>query len=318
MAKRSGTKKPKAKNTKKNDLRRRLEKDPRVIAALQKEETRQTREAILEKDSVFVEQRMRLQARLEEAYRSNRETLQRFFHRFSLVSPFAQAKIREAIKALDSGDDIDRLLKDYVAFANRFRVAFVLRGDPPSFKLEVSPSPGAKFHAKLVDDHLEPIGESPGPEEAYSDYFEKKDLQIPSRMQEWIDAGVASFFQVDDTAGYSLLKDLEGAAYRDGGVSFIFHNAEQPYLLLLVGEKMKKALLPKLGPAISQFQRKHFGRGHGSRPPKLDRFKMALEMERDEEKSNKEKAIELEEAGHGKQAQNKVYLSRLRGKNKNK
>jgi hypothetical protein len=144
--------------------------------------------------------------------------------------------------------------------------------------------------------------------------FADDNLTAPAAVQELIQDGKASFVQIEDGSGYSILKDLEAFSYRDDGVAILHHNAEQPYFLCIFGEKTPKDLMPRIGKAVSEFQREHFRRGHGGRPPKMDRLKKTLAVDR-KPMSNKAKAAELaEEGGEKKIRTNEVYLSKLRRK----
>lgn len=95
----------------------------------------------------------------------------------------------------------------------------------------VLPSYGTKFHVKIVEDHLEPGKPAPATDDnPYREFFAAPKLKIPGEAQALVKKGEATFTEIDEGPGYSMLKDLEAFAYKDDGVAFFVHNAEQPYL----------------------------------------------------------------------------------------
>jgi Raf kinase inhibitor-like YbhB/YbcL family protein len=270
---------------------------------------------VLNQDKEYVRRDYQTQKDLGDAYAQNPDAVKAFFQRFSLTSAFAEAKIREYLSTVID-QKVRRPLEDYVRHANRFGVRFRLRTSPTgnlNFKVRASGSSGTKFHVEIVDGHLQGKRESDLMEDSYAASFASDGVDVPSAIQELIDAGKATFTRVDDHDGYSLLKDLESFAYKDDGVAIIHHDAEQPYFACIFGEKMAKALLASLGKSLTEFQKKHFFRSSG-RPTKMDRLKKRLEVEA-KPLSNKEKAVELADAdGERKVKTEEVKLSQLRSK----
>ena len=216
-----------------------------------------------------------------------------------------------------------RTLEDYVVFANRFRVEFRLNTNPLSFETLLQPWHGwygKKFHVKIVGDHLEP-GSLPGnqdEDDPFRDSFEANKLKILDEAQDLVNKGQATFTQIDDGPGYSILKDFEVFAYKDDGVAFFQHNAEQPYLGCIFGEKITKQLLHDMGPTVTEFQKKHFSRTSGGRPPDMERLKQTLEIDK-KPISNKAKAIELAgDVDEKKIKSQEVKLSKMKGDKRKK
>jgi hypothetical protein len=296
---------------KRGKLRRALEKDPRVVRAREVERQRIVRQKALENDEQFVLMKANLERELVKAYSSHSAEISSFFHRFSLPSAFGMRNVKDELKNI-ADVNLRRLLEDYIIFSNRFRVQFMLNGNPPSIKALVLGPPGKKFHVKVVGAHLEPIRKQPLPDEPYSDFFEAENFAVLPEIQELIDRGDATFVQIEDSGDYSLLKDLESFAYKDDGVAFLFHRAEQPYLLCLFGEKANKQLLARAGKGISAFQREFFRRAQGGRPRNMEKLKNAMELET-KSGSTKAKAIDLtNDVSKSKAAE--VYLAKLRSK----
>jgi Raf kinase inhibitor-like YbhB/YbcL family protein len=266
----------------------------------------------LESDQEYILRSDDVKRSLEQAYQKGSSEVTAFFRKFSLPSSFAMEEIREMLKNI--GDIATRRsLEDYVCFANRFRVMFHLKTNPLAFKTLVLNPYGEKFHVKIVDDHLEPGTQVPAldDDEPYRDFFESKGLKILGEAQDLVDKGKATFTQIDDGPGYSLLKDLETFAYKDDGVAFFIHNAEQPYLGCIFGEKLTKQLLHDMGPTVTEFQKRHFFRTAGGRPPDMERLKKMQAIDR-KPISNKAKAIELADGDEKKIKSQEVKLSNLR------
>jgi hypothetical protein len=152
----------------------------------------------------------------------------------------------------------------------------------------------------------------------FGELFPAPNLKIPDEAQALVDKGEATFTQIDDGLEYSMLKELEEFAYKDDGVAFFVHNAEQPYLGCIFGEKMSKHQLAELGKTVTEFQKKHFFRTAGGRPPNIDRLKETLEVDR-KPISNLAKAAELAEGGDEKKVKTQeVNLSKLHRDKRNK
>jgi hypothetical protein len=185
-----------------------------------------------------------------------------FFKQFSFVSPFAQ--VQEYIGAVKHRD-LRLVLSDYVTFAHKFRIQLRLRTNPLRFKRILWPVYGKKFHLQIVEDHFEPAGPYT-PEDPYAETFDAPDMKVLEEVQELIDQGKATFVQIEDGPGYSLLKDLAGMARNDDGVTMFLLNAEQPYIGCIFGWKMQKGILPDLGPSLTKFQKEYYDHVAGGRP----------------------------------------------------
>jgi Raf kinase inhibitor-like YbhB/YbcL family protein len=272
----------------------------------------------LESDKEYILQSDDLKQELELAYNTSSKEVTAFFSKFSHPSAFALEKINEQL-AIIGDATVRRTLEDYVKFANRFRVAFRLKTNPLSFKMLLQPQYGDKFHVKIVGDHLEPVTGGPASEDdPFSGFFEARKLKVLDEAQKLIDKGEATFTQIDDGPGYSLLKDFETFAYKDDGVAFFIHNAEQPYLWCIFGEKLTKQLLHDIGPTVTEFQKKHFFRTAGGRPPDMERLKKMQAIDR-KPISNVAKAAELAgDVDQKKVKTQEVKLSNLRRQRKKK
>jgi Raf kinase inhibitor-like YbhB/YbcL family protein len=268
----------------------------------------------LDNDKEFVMQSDEIKRRLKEAYNTRPQDVKRFFSGFSLPSAFGAREIREFMNTI--GDDaVRRTLEDYLTFANRFRVQFRLRTSPLEFRTLLQPSYGNKFHVKIVDGHLEPGMPAPTVDnDSFVELFGADKLKILEEAQALVDKGQATFTQIDDGPEYSMLKDLESFAYKDDGIAFFIHNAEQRYLGCIFGEKSSKQLLHDMGKTLTEFQKKHFSRPPGGRPPDMAELKKMLAIDK-KPISNVEKAAELAEGGDERKVKaQEVKLSKMRAK----
>jgi Raf kinase inhibitor-like YbhB/YbcL family protein len=272
---------------------------------------------------------------LKRAYSDDREVVTKFFQRHAGASGLSTSDATAFIQGVSDGK-VRRALEDYLEFAYQSRGYFRLKvttgpdgQNVPNFRFLPQQSFGSKFHVKYVPaqivdgeldgEHLEPAAKNASrwPDDPYVEGFESKDLSLTPTMQEMIDKGLASYVRIDDVADYSVLKDLESFAYQPGGVTFIEHRAEQPYLMCIFGATVKKELLFKdLSKSLSEFQRKNFGGAHGGQ--KGNSVKQLATIEIDAKPiSNDEKANELVERGISATFEAaKVRLSKLRQKMK--
>lgn len=278
----------------------------------------------LESDDQYIMRRGAIEKRLEDAYKTNPGTIKDFFKRFSFTSAMTMKKVMRYLKELKD-EDLRGVLQDYIKFATRFRVMFRLRTDPLKFKAMVYPQYGDKFHVRYVSalmkddkfagEHLEPAHRSVPPTDPYIDYFDSDDVPVTKTVQKLIDEKKGKFIRIEDRrGGYSIFKNLEAFAYRPDGVTVIEHHGEQPYFMCIFGEKAKKLpLIGQVGTALTEFQKKYFGRGRPGRPVKLDELKKAMVLKKTK-LSNKAQAVELAAEGQKHVKVKEVKLSLLEKK----
>lgn len=241
----------------------------------------------LQKDAVFIRETEALQEGFEAASLSKPKTVDAFLRRFKIPSPFLKSKAKRFLDATPS--KMAGLFKKYRQYATRFGVYFIRKGE--SFEWRVMAEFGWKFRVNQRDGHLEATEYVPEGNPRL-DFFEAPSLQIPAPFQALIDTKVAKFVQIDDTSGTFAFNELEQFSYYDRGLTFIVHNAEQPYLYCLIGEKATKELWGKAGTSISAFQRQ-FGRGKGGRPTTNVELRKVMREALKQPGRKKEKAIEL-------------------------
>jgi len=280
--------------------------------------SREARMRYLESEKEYVMLTHRVKRELEAAYAERPDVVTKFFRKFSLTSVYAIGEIREFLTGVHP-ERVHRALEAYVKHANRFRVVFRLKTHPLEFKTHVWSPYGEKFHVKILGDHLEPGGrrrpDPADPDDPFVEYFRSDALKILKEIQRFVDLGKATFVRIDDDGpGYSVLKDLESFAYKDDGVTFFIHDAEQPYLGCIFGEGMNKDMLADMGRVVTEFQKTYFDRTFGGRPPDMERLKAGLKTE-NKPISGVEKAIELAQGGDEKMIKSEeVKQSKLRSK----
>jgi hypothetical protein len=233
-----------------------------------------------------------------------------FFQRIAF--PRRPAEIRQFLKGIDDRD-VRRTLEDHIRFSSRYRVYFRLRLKPLEFQLRAWPQHGQKFHATVVGDHLEPpdLDFVPDEDDSLVERFGSDDLELPPAIQKLVDAGKATFLRIDEKDDFSMLRQLEDVAYKDDGVAIIVHDAEQPYFMILCGAKANKKLLKDLQPALTEFQRDHYGESYGGRPRNAERLKRDLEAEK-ESTSKKAKVIDSVGTDEKKLQREQVRKAKLR------
>jgi hypothetical protein len=252
-------------------LTRWLGSSERANEFLQREETRR---AELEADSIFVRETEQLQGRFEAAYLSQPERVDSFLGRFGFTSPFNRAQLAEFLKKVPP--KMAKLFRDYIKYASRFRVLLRRKRNTGTFECRVLlPEFGWKFRVNQSDGHLQ-SRVAMEEDSAATEYFEDVTLQVPDAFEKLTRSNQAKFVQIDDVSGTSVLNEIEDFAYFDGGVTFIWHNAERPYLFCLIGEKVSKALLDKAGRGITAFQNE-FGRAKAGRLRELGAVKKVRE-----------------------------------------
>lgn len=291
------------------DWRTRVQHKPRVIAL---ERARKRRHQELTTDPMFVQGTDALTRQLERAYAQNPRVITDFFHKFSWPSASKLKSVNAFLRNIQN-TALKKTLWQYVQYANRFRVVFPFQKHSPHFKvLELLPA-GAKFHVKIVKGQLTPTRPAYD-EEPVDSSFESEETEVPKQLDKAIKRGQAKFVCIDDKEGSSCLSVIEHVTYFPEGITFVLHNAEQPYVLCLIGEKISVELWRQLSKTVTAIFRMKFGRGKAGRPKDLKKLKQAKKLLK-KAGPLKEKAFVL-----GGKAQNTAtqqsYLSRLRKEQK--
>ena len=217
----------------------------------------------LGKDKAFILETELMKARLEQAYGIHPDKVKEFLRRFRHPLSRRNTEVDKFLNDV-KGDDLRSILKDYVGYSERFGVFIRLNKNRPLFRVSVVETYGPLLHAKVVEDHLTPIKSDPG--ESFYALLENNNLEIPDELKEQVANGIASFIQIDDESRTSVISELETVAYRPNAITFVLHNARQPYLLCLVGENVSQETVRLAGKVINAFRKKHLGRSSAGRP----------------------------------------------------
>jgi hypothetical protein len=256
------------------DWRKELQNDPRVQEL---HSTSWGRLRQLGSDKEFVDETLRLKSRLEKALKDEPEIVKHFFSSFKFATGLHLGKVKRFLRTVKN-KDLKQLLKRYCRYAARFRCGMYIRTKSPRFRVMVLPSKGSRFSAKISRGHLQPTAfTTPG--EPFLDAFESQSLKIPAALKELERLGKGRFVHIDDQNGSSVLSELENASYDPDGLTFVVHEAEQPYILCLIGENAGNQVWRDAASTVRELQRIHFGRERAGKPVDIrQRLKVAAAM----------------------------------------
>ncbi len=240
-----------------SDWREDLEKDPRVIE-LQKMTRGKWKK--LGKNKALVIETTRLKFRLEKAYEKDLKSVQAFFRHYSYPTGFQRREIRRHIRSIGHKSVRD-VLQQYVKYVARFGVTMYMRKKKPHFRTSLLPPHGSKFHVTLSNGHLRPVRPFLGG--TYVDYFEDEQVPMPEVLEKFVKDGPTKFVRIDDKDGSSVLTELESFAYNWEGLTFILHEAEQPYIICLIGENASSDIWKSAAPAVHALRRESYGEKAG-------------------------------------------------------
>jgi hypothetical protein len=227
-------------------------------------------EAKLPLSKHFVRLRHRIGAVLQAALDNDPESVRKFFKLFPFISPDDQQRISLFIKKVNDAS-IRRSLREYVQFALRFHVRFILESKAPFFRVESVRLAGVKFRGTVENGLLLPITESLPADIAD---FQDTNLKIPAGSESLFESGKAKLFVIDDPSGDSLLADIEDVSYHDEAIVFVLHHCgpeRQPFLFCLVGESVSYDDWKKAAQVKTRFQQEQYGTGTRGRLPDLEK-----------------------------------------------
>jgi len=291
----------------------RQEKRPAANELDLDEQIREAKLAELEKDKVFLIETAKVLTELSALRRDQRPAFDLFFKRFSYLALIRQPEKLETVLAQIEFGARD-VLQRFTAYASRFKV-WLKRGST----LSVLPQPPFRpnLRANLVNGRCESADpEEPGVPVIFDYIFDDDDAQIPSaKLAELEQKGLARFMQVEDKIGRSALNDIEGCAYDPGAVTFILHQAERPYIHVLVGENVRTDDQWKAaGKVINDLQKKLYGRSKAGRPRNVAKLKRAIGLLSAPTSALKQLAyygLDSTPENANDLAANQVYLSRV-------
>jgi hypothetical protein len=218
----------------------------------------------------FVRLRYRNTSMLLAALEKNPKSVRTFFTLFPFIVPDDQQRISSFIDKVKDAS-IRRSLREYVQFALRFHVRFILESKAPFFRIESVRLAGVKFRGRVENGLLVPITESLPADIAD---FQDTNLKIPAGSESLFESGKAKLFVIDDPSGDSLLADIEDVSYDDEAIVFVLHHCgpeRQPFLFCLVGESVSYDDWKKAARAKTDFQQEQYDTGTRGRIPDLEK-----------------------------------------------
>jgi hypothetical protein len=239
------------------DWREDLEEDPRTVE-LRKLMWNKWRK--LGKTPGLVFETLRLKSRLEKAYEKDPETVTAFFRRYSLPGGSRIREIRSHIRKIGH-KSIRDVLERYVKYVARFGVMMYIRKKKPRFRTAAIPPFGATFHVALSRGYLQPVRYTTS-RPRMNDFGDEK-VQMPEALDDFVRAGTTKFVRIDDHDGSSVLNQLEAFAYHREGLTFMIHEAEQPYIICLVGEDADSKMWKKAAKVSHALRRECYGEKAG-------------------------------------------------------
>jgi hypothetical protein len=204
-----------------------LESNPKLIELNRRVAARKR---ALKNDKEFAIETAKLHIRLERALPRFPKYIRNFLHRFSNpVGP----RLPELNHFLNSvrNRQLRKLFQEYVKYVARFGVALRVRKGDRRMVSEVLVPWGRNLHVRVVNGHFEPGKGYPGGRTPFEYFFESENLPIPSVLRKKLESSDAKVVLIDDSNWSSLLTKMEYFAYDPERLTFILHNAEQPYLL---------------------------------------------------------------------------------------
>jgi hypothetical protein len=240
-----------------SDWRDDLEKDPRLVE-LRKLMWKKWRS--LGKNSGFVVATIRLKSRLGKAYEKDPKSVKAFFRTYSFPTGSRVLEIGRRIEKIGS-KSIQDALEQYVKYVARFGVMMYIRKKKPHFRTVAIPPYGSQFHVELSQGQLRPVRKDSGG--SYINHFEDEKVQMPEVLHDFVQAGTTKFVRIDDKDGSSVLTQLEAFAYHREGLTFMIHDAEQPYIICLVGEDADSDMWKKAAKVSHALRREYYGEKAG-------------------------------------------------------
>lgn len=254
--------------------RRELAQHPKII---EQKRRLAARERELEADKQFLLEEARLQGQFEQSLAQYPKRLEEFFRRFSSFYGFRLGQIKQFLDSL--GDvPLSQLFRRYNKFVSRFGVQFTFHQRQPHFRRKILIPWGCKFYVQIVKGHFASSNGYVDEDAPFGDSFESDWVKVPPAVQQQVASGNVKFVFVEDEHWSSALNELEHFAYYPEGLTFVLHQAEQPYLLCLIGEKVSDKLWRQASRVKTALLKKNLGRGAAGRPPDIKRLRETIKI----------------------------------------
>jgi hypothetical protein len=250
----------------------------------------------LQNNKEWVWETYRIQVRLEPFVKSNLTGLKTFFRPTFVVTEESFRAVKSKIDKLKDAE-LEAVLERYANYVLRYGVVFTLQENQPHFRIRWVGFGLNKFHVKITDGQVEPIGGTPaweavpppslrGAKETMeellvqtpvSDDLETDDLEVPNGIQQLVAEGTAKYVLIKDEDDFSVLRQISSFAFSPDQVTIVDYEFERVRVsaskrkalsdesadlerrrFLIVGENVPlNQVWPKLRKITATYQRKY-------------------------------------------------------------
>ena len=161
--------------------RRLLRKHPVVVKEIKQ---RWVKLRALASNDLFLRETEKLRKALDRTLKTDRRELERFFTTYRVPAGPRLAKARRHVDGPPT-TPLRKLLRKYISYVSTYGVYMTFRKRDERFILRIFLPKGEKFHARLVNNNLQPVAEVP--EHMFDvDNFELEAVKMPEHLEEHI------------------------------------------------------------------------------------------------------------------------------------
>jgi hypothetical protein len=231
-------------------------------------------------DKEFLWETARLKFNLTRLFQGRPADIRKFFSPIFRPDIFDLPATRRLISASVRNAELRETLQHYLTYVIRFGVLMRLSPRMPYFRTQLAAEVGSTFHVAVRSRRLAPAmpqrwdGQTP-----MSDFYTSDQIDLDPEMKAIVDKGLARYVEIDHEHPRSILNELLEFAYSSDQITFIRINADQKYLLCLLGENVSvDATWRHASKIVSEFQKKHYGRVRSGRRPKFREIRKRLSL----------------------------------------
>ena len=241
------------------------------------------------KDRVFALDTARLKYNLTLWYKREPNLVTSFFQPSWPIYP---AKIRAAQRRVDKIRDrsFRTVMQYYLSYAIRFGIYMTFKPKRSHgrdrlcpFQVRTFPTGGAKFHIRVVNQHIRPIRPSVAGDETFDD-LAISSVSLPDAAEELLKTTPDSysrgtFVQIDDSKSGSLLSEFVQFCYSPEKLTFVHLNSDRPYLLCIIGENVPvDDVWHPAGSVVKQLREQLYRRRMAGRPMNIAALKKGMNI----------------------------------------
>jgi hypothetical protein len=233
----------------------------------------------LKDDKEFNIETEKLRIAFERGFARHPKHLRALLHHFSNPVGSRLSELNDFLDSIGNAK-LRKLFEKYLKYVARFGVVARLKKGKAGLTFEYMVPWGMNLHVRLVNGHFEPGKGHPGGNTPSEYFFESNSVPKSPNLRRKLKAADAKVVVIDDENWSSVLTKMEYIAYDPERLTFILHDAEQPYLFCLVGEKATNKSWNKASTVVSAFLRENFNRGKAGRRMNLRRFQEMIRLRR--------------------------------------